>query len=218
MVMDLIGPRVAGPGGKAEHARVPFKAVLPEGKKSVDIEYQKNKFELQAGKWSDWKEVTFSLGFLRKARGIFKFYLEEREPEFKLYVTAIHIDPEKPALPISHPFFYSVYLAKKFGPYATLGLAEDTWALNERVIDEKAFLKQAYLIKDEREKMFFHALEKTNLIGETPGVIYRRINFKIIGESCFIVLSSMTRCGVNTTCPGFKRYIGSQYNQRCPVV
>ena len=36
------------------------------------------------------------------------------------------IDPEKPALPISHPFFYAVYLAKKFGPYATLGLAEDT--------------------------------------------------------------------------------------------
>ena len=34
------------------------------------------------------------------------------------------------------------YLAKKLGKYATLGLAEDTWALNERVIDEQAFLDQ----------------------------------------------------------------------------
>ena len=46
-------------------------------------------------------------------------------------------------MPISHPSVYSVYLAKKQGPFATLGLAEDTWALNERVIDEKAFFEQA---------------------------------------------------------------------------
>ena len=43
----------------------------------------------------------------------------------------------------------------------TLGLAEDTWGLNERVLDEEAFLKLSYLIHEEREKMFFDALEKT---------------------------------------------------------
>ena len=47
------------------------------------------------------------------------------------------------------------------GPYGTLGLAEDTWALNEGVIDEDAFLKQAYLFFEERQKMFFEALKKT---------------------------------------------------------
>jgi predicted AlkP superfamily phosphohydrolase/phosphomutase len=64
-------------------------------------------------------------------------------------------------MPISHPFVYAVYLAKMMGPYATLGLAEDTWALNERVIDEEAFLKQSWLIFDERRRMLWDVLEKT---------------------------------------------------------
>ena len=57
-------------------------------------------------------------------------------PDLDLYVTPVQIDPEKPALPISHPFIYSVYLSKLNDRYGTLGLAEDTWALNEGVIDE----------------------------------------------------------------------------------
>src|SRR5262245_32955732 len=73
-------------------------------------------------------------------------------------MTPIHIDPAKPAMPISYPTVYSVYLAKKLGPFATLGLAEDTWALNERVIDEQAFLDQALAFCDEREKMLFDAV------------------------------------------------------------
>ena len=64
-------------------------------------------------------------------------------------------------MPIAAPFVYAIYLAKMQGPYATLGLAEDTWALNERVVDEEAFLEQACCIYDERETMFFDALEKT---------------------------------------------------------
>ena len=89
------------------------------------------------------------------------FYLKETDPHFKLYMTPINIDPDKPALPISHPFTYAVYLSKTQGRYSTLGLAEDTWGLNERVLDEEAFLKQAWSIHDERERMFFDALEKT---------------------------------------------------------
>ena len=41
-------------------------------------------------------------------------------------------------------------------------MAEDTWALNEGVIDEDAFLDQAwYLTLAEREAMFRNALEQT---------------------------------------------------------
>ena len=54
-----------------------------------------------------------------------------------------------------------MYLAKLFGKYATLGLAEDTWSLNEGILDEKAFLEQAYMIHEERETQFFDALNKT---------------------------------------------------------
>jgi predicted AlkP superfamily phosphohydrolase/phosphomutase len=83
------------------------------------------------------------------------------KPDFGLYVTPINIDPGNPALPISWPTYFSVYLSKLIGDFATLGLAEDTWALNERVIDEEAFIKQTYDHHKEREKMFFNALKKT---------------------------------------------------------
>ena len=75
-------------------------------------------------------------------------------------MSPINIDPEKPAMPISHPLYYSIYLAKRIGPYATLGLAEDTWALNEGVTDDGTFLQQAYDIDRERQEMFFAALDR----------------------------------------------------------
>jgi predicted AlkP superfamily phosphohydrolase/phosphomutase len=63
-------------------------------------------------------------------------------------------------MPISHPRWYATYLAKLLGPFSTLGLAEDTWALNENAIDQPAFLEQARLIQRERELMFFSALDR----------------------------------------------------------
>jgi hypothetical protein len=63
-------------------------------------------------------------------------------------------------MPISHPSYYASYLARKIGPFATLGLAEDTWALNERVTDEATFLQQAHDIDTERQAMFFTSLDK----------------------------------------------------------
>ena len=47
------------------------------------------------------------------------------------------------------------------GSFATLGLAEDTGALNERIIDEGQFLEQAYDIFEERKKLFLDALVKS---------------------------------------------------------
>jgi len=84
----------------------------------------------------------------------------EMDEHFSLYMTPLNMDPEKPAMPISHPSYYAVYLAKKLGLYSTLGLAEDTWALNEGVIDDGTFLRQTYDIDKEREAMLFAALEK----------------------------------------------------------
>jgi len=40
-------------------------------------------------------------------------------------------------------------------------MAEDTWAMNERVLSESDFLNQAYSIFDERVRMFTDALQKT---------------------------------------------------------
>ncbi|HEX9794258.1 MAG TPA: alkaline phosphatase family protein [Planctomycetota bacterium] len=118
--------------------------------------------ELKVREYSPWITLEFHAApVIGNVTGIVRFYCMGTAPEFGLYMTPIHIDPANPAMPISHPGVYSIYLAKKLGPFATLGLAEDTWALNERVIDEKAFLDQAYLWFEERRKMLFEALDKT---------------------------------------------------------
>jgi predicted AlkP superfamily phosphohydrolase/phosphomutase len=82
------------------------------------------------------------------------------DEHFSLYVSPINLDPEKPAMPISHPSYYATYLAKRVGTYSTLGLAEDTWALNESVTSEDTFLQQTYDIDGERRSMFFAALDR----------------------------------------------------------
>ena len=115
---------------------------------------------LEMGKLSDWITLTFPAAPLIKVSGICRMLVTEMGEHVSLYVTPINIDPEKPAMPISHPSYYSTYLAKKIGPYSTLGLAEDTWALNEGVIDDGTFLQQTYDIDGERERMFFAGLDK----------------------------------------------------------
>jgi predicted AlkP superfamily phosphohydrolase/phosphomutase len=119
------------------------------------------RWHLRRGEYTPWIRLTFATGGLIASRGIVRFLLTETEPHLSLYATPVEIDPESPALPISHPRHYAVYLAKLLGTFATLGMAEDTWALNEGAIDENAFLAQSKLIQQEREDMFFSALEHT---------------------------------------------------------
>ena len=102
------------------------------------------KFTLKVGEYSEWIPIEFKAGMGFNAHGICRFYLKEISPEVEVYVTPVNIDPGHPDLPISHPVTYSIYLAKLYGAFATLGLAEDTWALNEHVLDDDAFLAQAY--------------------------------------------------------------------------
>ncbi len=119
------------------------------------------KFTLKVGEYSDWISIEFKAGLGFNAHGICRFYLKEVSPEVEVYVSPVNIDPGHPDLPISHPLTYSIYLAKLYGPFATLGLAEDTWALNEHVLDDDAFLAQCYSNHEDRERMLFDALEKT---------------------------------------------------------
>jgi predicted AlkP superfamily phosphohydrolase/phosphomutase len=123
-------------------------------------------YRMKVGEYSPWVKLKFQAAPGLTVQGIARFLVTEIKPEFSLYVTPIQIDPEAPALPISHPSYYAAYLAKILGSYATVGMAEDTWALNEGVIDEQAFLDQSYAILAEREAMFDNALAHT-----TKGVV-----------------------------------------------
>jgi predicted AlkP superfamily phosphohydrolase/phosphomutase len=119
------------------------------------------RFFLKEKTFSPWTPVTFRPGLGLKVRGTCRFRIASLEPRFEMYVTPLNIDPEKPALPISHPFIYAVYLAKLLGRFITLGEANDTWALNEGALDERAFLELTYANHAEWEAMLRNALAKT---------------------------------------------------------
>jgi predicted AlkP superfamily phosphohydrolase/phosphomutase len=161
-VGDITGPPNAMLEGEPP-MKIGFRIVPGDGNgngKAATLLVGKDALELEPGKHSPWVRLEFNAGMGVRVQGISRFILQSLEPDVELYMTPINIDPEKPAMPISYPFYYSVYLSKLLGPYATLGLAEDTWALNERVIDEEQFVEQAYLINKEREDMLMNELEK----------------------------------------------------------
>ena len=140
--------------------KIPFKLSDITGTGLI-LSLNRRKIQLKLKQFSEWVPVQFRAGLGVRIHGICQFYLKSLSPEIQLYVSPVQIDPEKPALPVSHPLYYSVYLSKLFGRFGTLGLIEDTWALNERILDESAFMDQVNLIHREREKQFFHALGKT---------------------------------------------------------
>jgi predicted AlkP superfamily phosphohydrolase/phosphomutase len=138
---------------------LPFRISATSGD-AATLDIGGERHRLTRGEYSRWIKLAFRAG-PNNIRGIARFLITETSPEFSMYVTPLQIDPEAPALPISHPSYYAAYLAKLLGPFATVGMAEDTWALNEGVIDEGAFLDQAYLTMREREAMFENALTHT---------------------------------------------------------
>jgi predicted AlkP superfamily phosphohydrolase/phosphomutase len=151
-VRDHFEGEIEGPEGSS---RIPFQ-IRQTDESGVRLDVAREVHLLRAGEYSPWIQLRF-----RGASGIVRFLLTDLGDEIDLYMSPINIDPLKPALPISHPSTYSAYLANLLGTFATVGMAEDTWALNEGVIGDDAFLTQAYSVFDEREAMFVSALENT---------------------------------------------------------
>ncbi len=115
--------------------------------------------ELEPGVLTGWQHLSFRAAPGIRVAGLTRMMLTELGDEVSLYLGPLNLDPAKPAMPISHPPYYSAYLEKRIGPYATLGLAEDTWALNEGVIDDATFLELTHDIDRERDAMLTAVLD-----------------------------------------------------------
>ena len=139
---------------------LPLRVQLDRAQKQARIELGAAAVTLTPGTLSDWVSLSFQALPGVTVKGLTRLLVIEMDEHFSLYLSPINLDPDAPAMPISHPPYYATYLAKKVGPYSTLGLAEDTWALNEGVTDDKTFLQQTYDIDREREHMFFAALDR----------------------------------------------------------
>ncbi|MCP4213961.1 MAG: nucleotide pyrophosphatase [bacterium] len=162
---DIYESEIKGPGNPFVKGnpllKMKFRLILHRETKKATVEIGRESYALEMGKLSEWMKLEFKAGLIR-ITGIAQWVLQEtkeNEP-LRLYLSPINIDPESPSMPISHPKIFSVYLSKLLGAYATLGMAEDTWALNEGILTEETFIQQVYSTQAEREKVFFDTFKK----------------------------------------------------------
>jgi predicted AlkP superfamily phosphohydrolase/phosphomutase len=122
---------------------------------------------LKTGEWSDWVPIEFPLMPFQRLRGICRFYLKQVRPTFQLYASPVNLDPMTPAMPISTPATYAAELARATGRFHTQGMAEDTKALNDRVLTRDEFLRQAAFVGDEITRQYWQVLD-----GFTNGLLF----------------------------------------------
>jgi predicted AlkP superfamily phosphohydrolase/phosphomutase len=162
VVGDRVEAELSGPVNTfrtdGAEATVPFRVFLDPENAAAKIEIQGHEFVLRQGEWSGWKRVRFGLIPTQSVSGICLFYLKEVRPKFKLYVSPIHMDPARPALPISTPESYARELERRFGPYFTKGLPADTSALDNGILDEEEFLTLDNMVYEESMAMLEHEL------------------------------------------------------------
>jgi predicted AlkP superfamily phosphohydrolase/phosphomutase len=140
--------------------KIPMRIDLDRQAGAARVALNGDHVDLELGKLSEWVKLSFHAAPGVNVKGMTRMLITEMDDHFSLYLTPISIDPDSPSMPISHPSFYATYLSKKIGPFSTLGLAEDTWALNEGITDDGVFLQQTYDIDKEREDMFFESMDK----------------------------------------------------------
>lgn len=155
--LDVIGPpnRVKNPGGA--DSRLPVDLTLPALLAFVDDRTARLTITLPDGTttttdlavntWSGFIELHFQVTEVIAVHGICRARLTAWDwtdpglPQVGLYLSPISFDPRNPPLPISYPAAWSKELAAEHGLFKTVGWPSETWGLNERVLDEVAFLE-----------------------------------------------------------------------------
>ena len=151
---DLIGPDNSFRKG-APAATEPFSVAVDPLESVAKVTVQGQEFVLREGEWSNWIRVEFQLiPFFGNVKGMCRFYLKQAHPRFQLYVSPINIDPADPALPISTPSSYSRFLTDEAGEFHTQGIAEDTKALSDGLLDDNEYLQQARTVLAEHRRIF----------------------------------------------------------------
>lgn len=115
--------------------------------------------EIHRGQWTPWTRITFRAG-LNRIHGMVKLLLLEAEPQFRLLVSPIHLDPAKPAFDISYPADYARSLCERIGAFHTLGMPEMVHPLSHGRYGFDEFLAQVRTVRTERREMFLAELER----------------------------------------------------------
>ena len=132
-------------------------AVFPAAD-GVDVDLGGVRTHLQAGAWSDWIPLDFRFLGVGTVRGMVRLNLVTAFPRMRLYVSPIQADPTDSVLPISAPPGDAAQLAARIGRFHTLGMPEETWAMNQSHLDENAWLDNVRTTLAEGEAMLAAAL------------------------------------------------------------
>ncbi len=117
--------------------------------------------ELAEGTWSRILSFTFTYSIFRtevKATG--RFYLARAKNPLILYLSPLAVDPADPGdfeIGNPHPEFVTE-LARRIGPFHTLGMPEDVNAVKHGALGPEPFLSSCNDIVSEQEKMLQLAL------------------------------------------------------------
>ncbi len=154
----ISGPNVAKLRGMSDARTDMLIAIIDNS--TIEITVAGKKMTVHKDQWSQWMEVPFKLGMMRTASGTVKFLFRQAKPDFELYITPVQINPRDPAFIITNPDSYSRELTDEVGLFYTLGMPEDTKALEEGRTDEDSFIAMCDEIVEEQEKMMWNELNK----------------------------------------------------------
>jgi predicted AlkP superfamily phosphohydrolase/phosphomutase len=130
---------------------VPLK--LTQNGATVCYEYQAVKRCLKEKEWSDFEPVKFKFSPLVTITGFTRFRILSLSPHVTFYMSPINFHPDTHPLPLSYPPEFAGQVAKRFGLYKTIGWLEDIWTTGAGVMDEKVFLEDAALTRDQFGKI-----------------------------------------------------------------
>jgi predicted AlkP superfamily phosphohydrolase/phosphomutase len=144
---------------KNERIKVPINFSIRQDR-SAEVRIDGNSTILRTGAWSEWMPFSFKVTPLLKVKGIFRMFLFTTEPEFRIYISPLCLDPSDPYFQISFPEKFARELFEKVGYFKTVGWVYDTSALNEERLSDGQWIEDMKQITAERDRIFYSELEK----------------------------------------------------------
>ena len=161
---DCFAGALQGPAkkkkGEAQHVELPLRLEMrPDDRKTAQLTLGKHEETLRVGEWSQIIELTFKMGWFAKVRAITRVILTQITPEVRLYAMPLQIDPNHPTWRYASPGGFPKQLWKDVGPFLTLGMPQDTTALEDGCINSEQFLALCESIFETRERILMYLLE-----------------------------------------------------------
>jgi predicted AlkP superfamily phosphohydrolase/phosphomutase len=156
-VANLTGPARKKRGG-TQYAEIPLRLENVDAQ-SARLHIGDQTLDLAVGAWSPILELTFKLGLWAKVGAVTRVILTQTRPDVRLYVMPLQIHPLHTPWRYASPKAFAKRVWRDEGPFLTLGMPQDTTALEDGCIDDAQFLDLCESIVAGRERVLMRQLE-----------------------------------------------------------